>query len=88
MRVLFNLLLLAFACNPVQAQQAAGKSGAAGQDFIDLLEFLGEFTTEDGDWIDPEEVENAATLADEEDEESAGTTTTARPPVTGARQEG
>ncbi len=34
---------------------------------LELLEFLGEFETEDGEWIDPEEPEDMDSMDDNQD---------------------
>lgn len=47
------LVWIALCCGPVIAQQ--GEKAAPDPA---LLEFLGEFETEAGDWIDPEELED------------------------------
>jgi hypothetical protein len=56
----FGLLLLAQTLT-VQAQPATADEEAArpppdteSAGLVSLLEFLGEFTTEDGEWVDPE----------------------------------
>jgi hypothetical protein len=38
----------------VLAAAAALAQDAADPEFLELLEFIGEFTTADGDWLDPE----------------------------------
>ena len=62
----FSLLLALLACCGVQAQQERLKGNEADESFISLLEFIGEFTTVDGEWIDPEIIEESTLLADEE----------------------
>jgi uncharacterized protein HemY len=67
-----GLLLLAHAMM-AQGQQAdraavdaAVNMGNAGPVLLELLEFIGEFTTEDGEWVDPSALLEAA------DDELAG----------------
>ena len=62
----FTLLLAVLACCSVQAQQERSKGNEADESFISLLEFIGEFTTVDGEWIDPVIIEESTLLADEE----------------------
>ena len=66
-----TLLLLGLLNAPVFAQepgQAREKSEDTEMPSLEFLEFLGDWETEDGEWIDPEELEQIA-LTDQEQEE-------------------
>lgn len=55
--------LLVLAYTPVSQAQTAAEAAAripaagAEDELVSLLEFLGEFTTQDGEWVDPELLE-------------------------------
>jgi hypothetical protein len=87
MRLLFSLLVLLLASGYALAQQEAAKSGKAEREFMSLLEFLGEFTTEDGDWIDPDAIENSGPVTRAEDKDTDSGSLTARQPSGGAQQD-
>jgi hypothetical protein len=61
LRASLGLVLLAHAvqAQPVGGQEANASevsragSNAVGPTSLELLEFIGEFTTEEGDWVDP-----------------------------------
>lgn len=66
-----TILLLGLLNSPVFAQepeQARKKSEDAEMPSLEFLEFLGDWETEDGEWIDPEEMEQIA-LTDQEQQE-------------------
>jgi hypothetical protein len=46
------------------AEGLAEVDDAAGPVLLELLEFIGEFTTEDGEWVDPVLLLEAGALAD------------------------
>jgi hypothetical protein len=54
-----------FAQEPEQTRKSAEESETPSMEF---LEFLGDWETEDGEWIDPEELDQIA-LTDQEQEE-------------------
>jgi hypothetical protein len=87
MRLLSSLLVLVLAAGYAQAQQEAAKTGKADREFISLLEFLGEFTTEDGEWIDPDVVEQSGPVTRKEDEDNDNGSLTARQPTNGVQQD-
>ena len=65
-----TLLLLGLLSTPALAQQPEqAREGSEESDIpsLELLEFLGDWETDDGEWIDPEELEQIA-LSDEERE--------------------
>ena len=64
------VLLLGLLSAPVFAQEpdkAREKSEESEMPSLEFLEFLGDWETEDGEWIDPEELEQIA-LSDQEQE--------------------
>jgi hypothetical protein len=65
-----TVLLLALLSSPALAQEP-GPADAAQENIetpsIEFLEFLGDWETDDGEWIDPEELEQIA-LTDQEQE--------------------
>jgi hypothetical protein len=87
MRLLSSLLVLALAAGYAQAQQEAANIGREDREFISLLEFLGEFTTEDGEWIDPDTVEQSGPVTRQDDEDNDNGSLTARQPASGAQQD-
>ncbi len=52
------LLASLLACLPAAAQTSQAREADASM--IELLEFLGEWETEDGTWIDPESLDEQA----------------------------
>jgi hypothetical protein len=67
-----TVLLLGLLSAPAFAQ-APGQVREGSEDSempsLELLEFLGDWETDDGEWIDPEELEQIA-LTDQEQEEN------------------
>lgn len=68
-----GLVLLAYSLAIHAQEQSVDETGAvagetAGPVLLELLEFIGEFTTEDGEWVDP------TVLLEVEDGELAGGT--------------
>ncbi len=63
-----TVLLLGLLNSPGLAQEP-GREGTEESEMpsLELLEFLGDWETEDGEWIDPEEMEQIA-IADQEQE--------------------
>ncbi len=54
-------------CTPVYGEPPPNDQGGNGNDVsptLELLEYLGEFETEDGEWIDPEELEQMDNIND------------------------
>ncbi|QPJ63770.1 MAG: hypothetical protein G3M70_09120 [Candidatus Nitronauta litoralis] len=54
-------------CTPVYGEPPSNDKGDNGSDVVpslELLEYLGEFETEDGEWIDPEELEQMDDIND------------------------
>ncbi len=57
------ILFLTLLCSPAQANEPAPDSGNEPgvedntEELMDFLEFLGDWETENGDWVDPEEME-------------------------------
>ncbi|NDY42903.1 hypothetical protein G3N55_08625 [Dissulfurirhabdus thermomarina] len=51
------LCLLAAGWGPRAAARAAGSGGEGEAPPVELLEFLGEWETDDGQWVAPEDVE-------------------------------
>ncbi len=65
-----TVLLLGLLSTPAWAQepeQARKTSDESEIPSLELLEFLGDWETDDGEWIDPEELEQIA-LTDQEQE--------------------
>ncbi|MEE8259450.1 MAG: hypothetical protein V3R14_00475 [Nitrospinaceae bacterium] len=56
----------ALAQEPQQVRESAPKENTE-MPSLELLEFLGDWETEDGEWIDPEELEQIA-ITDQEQE--------------------
>ncbi len=56
----------ALAQEPGQVRESASKENTE-MPSLELLEFLGDWETDDGEWIDPEELEQIA-IADQEQE--------------------
>ena len=66
-----TVLLLGLLNAPVFAQepgQVQERSEETEMPSLEFLEFLGDWETDDGEWIDPEEMEQIA-LTDQEQEE-------------------
>ncbi len=84
----FLLCLLALVSVQCHGQEAAGEGNDVVSDaesrflFINFLEFLGEFETEDGDWINPDLLDDEAlmVLDDQQDGSSIVSGRTALPP--------
>lgn len=71
-RLWSTVLLLGLLSSPALAQEPGqGREVAPQEDVempsLELLEFLGDWETEDGEWIDPEELEQIA-ITDQEQE--------------------
>lgn len=67
-----TLILLGLLSTPVFAQepgQAGDKSEDTEMPSLEFLEFLGDWETDDGEWIDPEELEKIV-LTDQEQEKN------------------
>ncbi len=67
-----TLILLGLLSTPVFAQepgQARDSSEDTEMPSLEFLEFLGHWETDDGEWIDPEELEQIV-LTDQEQEKS------------------
>jgi hypothetical protein len=66
--LLSTVLLLGLLSSPALAQEP-GQVGASQENIetpsLEFLEFLGDWETDDGEWIDPEELEQIA-IADQE----------------------
>jgi len=71
-RLWSTILLLGLLSSPAFAQEP-GQSRESSEETeipsLELLEFLGDWETDDGEWIDPEELEHIA-LTDQEQEEN------------------
>jgi hypothetical protein len=66
-----TILLLGLLSAPAFAQepeQARKKVEEAETPSLELLEFLGDWETDDGEWIDPEELEQIALTEQEQKE--------------------
>lgn len=56
MRYRYKLIFSLLACCAANVQGQNGEGPPVEDDFLDLLMFLGEFETEQGEWMDPEEL--------------------------------
>ena len=67
-----TVLLLGLLSSPALAQEP-GQAGGSQENIetpsLEFLEFLGDWETEDGEWIDPEELEQIAIAEQEYDDE-------------------
>ena len=67
-----TVLLLGLLSSPALAQEP-GQVGASQENIetpsLEFLEFLGDWETEDGEWIDPEELEQISIAEQEYDDE-------------------
>lgn len=69
-----TVLLLGLLSYPALAQEPGqGREAAPQEDTempsLELLEFLGDWETDDGEWIDPEELEQIADADQEQEQE-------------------
>ena len=68
------VLLLGLLSSPALAQEP-GQIGASQQNIetpsLEFLEFLGDWETDDGEWIDPEELEQIAIADQDQNNEDA-----------------
>ena len=72
-RLWSTILLLGLLSSPTFAQEP-DQAGSEESEIpsLELLEFLGDWETDDGEWIDPEELEQIA-LSDQEQEKHEDT---------------
>ncbi len=73
-RLWSTVLLLGLLSSPALAQEPGqGREAAPQEDAempsLELLEFLGDWETDDGEWIDPEELEQIAVTDPEQEQE-------------------
>jgi hypothetical protein len=71
-RLWSTVLLLGLLSSPALAQEPDQNREATEEmemPSLELLEFLGDWETEDGEWIDPEELEQIAITDQEQEQE-------------------
>lgn len=72
LRLFATLIVWGWLAAPAWAQQPETDAGKEEElPSMELLEFLGEWETEDGEWIDPEELDEIALTGQEQKDDNA-----------------